>query len=564
VQLTAVLTPRAYAAVDAQCDHYHRPSTTRAFPDSAQELADWLWEHLGATETRFRRACMRCLTTLAPLLPLPGTSSRNSKSKNSSNSSNSTAAAASDPCYCLQQWVQARAAAAASNSSSSDAVKSAAVADMVRVFEKSYCPVPVAALSLTAAAASTNSSSSISNSSSAAGRTAAVQSWLDHLSTATDCYLFALDTGILTAVDIALPASSASSGSSSGKAKRPAAASTSGDTNTATASTSPHILNSFAAFVRHYSSTLHNSSSSSDGSDNSSSTADDDDGAASLWAQLTTAGASVDAALSQEEPLLPQQADAIKLLRAQVLRRGFALLDKLLAQLTASEQAAALCSSSSSSSSGSSARNTAVWSSPLHELLLLSLTCPWHKGLLPRPSEADEVQSLLPAAAERLLRHWRSLDDAASASGSTSALLLHSTQRLLHVIAYSDAGLTEHYDLCDYVVRRYALASTATVSAEAAEQMTLQTRAVSRDTEVCAHVLRSYSALHRAGLLAAGASQLQPAALAKALMRTLAALPLAQLKPEAHTVLCGALRFAVALGLPMVARTPADEPSMLR
>jgi hypothetical protein len=508
---------------------------------------------------------MRCLTTLAPLLPLPGGSSRSSKSKSSSNNS-SAAAASSDPCYCLQQWVQARAAAASgsSSSSSADAVKSAAVADMVRVFEKSYCPVPVAALSPTTTAASTASSSSSSSSSSAAGRTAAVQSWLDHLSTATDCYLFALDTGILTAVDIALPASSASSSSSSGQAKRPAADSTSSDTSTAAAvGTSPHILNSFGAFVRHYSSTLHSSSSQT-----SSSSADDDDGAASLWAQLTTAGASVDAALSQEEPLLPQQADAIKLLRAQVLRRGFTLLDKLLAQLTASEQATALCNGSSGSSS---ARSTAVWSSPLHELLLLSLTCPWHRGLLPRPSEADEVQSLLPAAAERLLRHWKSLDDAAAASmsvstssGSDSALLLHSTQRLLHVVTYSDTGLTEHYDLCDWTVRRYALASTASVSAEAAEQMTPQERSAARDTEVCAHVLRSYSALHRAGLLAAGASQLQPAALAKALMRTLAALPLAQLKPEAHTVLCGALRFAVALGLPMVARTPADEPSMLR
>jgi hypothetical protein len=505
---------------------------------------------------------MRCLTTLAPLLPLPGTSSRSSKSKNSSNGSSAAAAVSSDPCYCLQQWVQAR-AAATSSSGSADAVKSAAVADMVRVFEKSYCPVPVAALSLTTTAASTASSSSSSSTSSAAGRTAAVQSWLDHLSTATDCYLFALDTGILAAVDVALPVSSTSSSSSSGKAKRPAADSTSSDVSTAAVGTSPHILDSFAAFVRHYSSTLHSSSSSSSSAGSSSSSADDDDGAASLWAQLTTAGASVDAALSQEEPLLPQQADAIKLLRAQVLRRGFTLLDKLLAQLTAFEQATALCNGSSG---GSSARSTAVWSSPLHELLLLSLTCPWHRGLLPRPSEADEVQSLLPAAAERLLRHWRSLDDA---SGSTSsrtdyALLLHSTQRLLHVVAYSETGLTDHYDLCDYVMRRYALAATTSVSAEAAEQMAPQERAVSRDTEVCAHVLRSYSALHRAGLLAAGASQLQPAALAKALMRTLAALPLAQLKPEAHTVLCGALRFAVALGLPMVARTPADEPSMLR
>eukprot|EP00903_Cladosiphon_okamuranus_P011333 g10683.t1 len=551
----------------------HKPA--RGELASVQDVAGWAWEQVGAVETRFRRKCMTVLLALCPLVVETTDNLRDRPSDNDG----------------ARAWVWRRLEESGRGG----------VTDAVRVFEG-------------AASRSRASAGGVGGGDekrqAKLTRDDEKDGW-DRVATSADCYNFVRETGIMTADELFLGAAPSGGGGgggggSQGKGralgkKRKASSVSSdgrdggpdgvggGEESGTSSAAEPRVLRSLASVVERFGVFLEYfpfqslvgeggkgraGDAQAGGGQRPASSSNNNDRAAAA------AAAGANGPLVVDDPgLLPTERAAAQLSRAVLLRRGFTLLAGCL---------------SDGSTSGDAQRDDmaallvreGLWSRRAQLVVIYSLLWPWAGGLLPRAADGDEVEKFLPAAAERLLKHWKTLDKAAGPGNG----IYETLRSLLRVrVSGVDAarvsttgrsgnggGSDDTVDLCQWILSQFlssqealsrpflavrAAASSATGAATKPSTRRPQRRHQSTppDDELTGRVIRAYRSFAKAGLFGhIGNSGGDAFVLATGLWSSVLGLP-EGLRPASEHRAKLALRLSIDLGLP-TATGPAMTP----
>lgn len=234
------------------------------------------------------------------------------------------------------------------------------------------------------------------------------------MATTIDCYNFARETGIITTDELFLGANgdetggqegaggSPESGRASGKKRK---ASSSGDgrvgPGVSTSNAPPRVLRSLAGVVDRFGAFLEGFPFQSLVGTGSNPRGGDNDGrgkfggtglvgkdegrpvsgrAESSSRSVSHRSASSRPLITDDPGLLPTDRASARLSRAVLLRRGFTFLAGCLSDTTLKDAMAALLV------------EHGLWSRSMHLVVVYSLVWPWAGGLLPRPSDGDEVE----------------------------------------------------------------------------------------------------------------------------------------------------------------------------
>eukprot|EP00752_Nemacystus_decipiens_P003549 g3275.t1 len=549
-----------------------RKKPTRGELASVQDMAGWAWEQVGAVETRFRRKCMTVLLALCPLVVEITDNLRDRPSDSDG----------------ARAWVWRRLEESGRGG----------VTDAVRVFEGG--PAYSGSFASLARAAGGGGRSGGGEGQEKHGHDDEKDEW-DRVATSADCYTFVRETGIITAGELFLGAappavngSGGGGGGSQGKdrasgKKREApsvssndggdAAATSGrggrgDEARASPAAQPRVLRSLAVVMERFGMFLEDFPARSIVGEGEK---DEDSG------YRAGAAAAEPRPLVVDDPgMLPTERAEAQLSRAVLLRRGFTLL--------------AGCLAEDGSASGGTQKDEmaallvreGLWSRRAHLVLIYSLLWPWAGGFLPRAADGDEVEQFLPAAVERLLKHWKTLDKAAGPGNG----IFETLRSLLRVwVPGEDAARVSAasrgcaggdddgtVDLCQWIL------SQSLSSQEASSRPFLAARGASSvpgasktgprrpqqrrqssapDDELTGRVIRAYRSFANAGLFGGitgnGGNNGGALALATGLWSTVLRLP-EGLRPASEHRAKLALRLSIDLGLPATAGPAVPAP----
>ncbi|CAM9437887.1 unnamed protein product, partial [Discosporangium mesarthrocarpum] len=522
-----------------RADLLTRKEETRRFPASVGDLVEWTWEKVGSTETRFRRKCMACLLALCPL----------------------TLGDLVDPPLDevgLRQWIGTRLDEAGGG-----------VSEAVQVFEanirRDITPGQEQVKGWTWGMGDPGQAEE-------AGEdfTPKLRGWMEILGASTDCYKFAVDTGVITADELFLdgrlasaPSAGAGTGTETGaertaltvgrkrKARR-GFSGVEGDSGRdgreegdgeCMVLTQPHVFEACAVFVERYGAAFTESSVQAL---LESHYLEGDEGSGHVRVPLDDPG------------MLPTERAELRLLRATVLRRLFNLMERCMSTTKNPQALADLLVSKG------------LWGPSMHKLILFSLLWPWVGGLLPRPSDGPEVEIYLPAAAERLLSHWELLDSARRdrtgeegvAHGLGVALAVRQRQRRVGDLCRWLLVVSLSKNVSD----REEGAFVKIPSEDCTRPSFKQSVNSGVDDELTGRVIRAYRAFARVGLLGPGLGTKEStertrkllSGLASSLTEHILSLPRG-LRPTLLKHVGSALLLALQLGLPP---TVAEEGEM--
>ncbi|CAM9566377.1 unnamed protein product, partial [Ectocarpus sp. 13 AM-2016] len=542
---------------------------------SVEEMAGWAWDRVGAVETRFRRKCMTVLLALCPLVVETFDGLDETPSENDG----------------ARTWVWRRL----------EESGRAGITEAVRVFESSASQ----SQAFSSAAVGGGGFKAIGGEQGAELRENETMEW-DRIATAADCYNFARDTGIITAAELFLGAAKFGGGGddggvgdtsqkksqSSGKKRKASSAREDaaadgiggGDSSSyGSEAAEPRVVRSLAGVVERFGKFLEDFPFQSLAGE------EERDGDAGVVQRggvrhptVANVSGTVAARLAAEasrtlvvdDPgLLPTERAAAQLSRAVLLRRGFTLLAGCLSDDGArrDEMAAFLV-------------KEGLWSRRAHLVVIYSLVWPWAGELLPRASDGDEVEQFLPAAVERLLKHWKTLDNAAGPGNGLSETLRSllrvrvSKEDSARVSAASpSSGDDDALDLCQWILAQSLSSQQALsrpfVSGRAGRKpSTARSNArrspTPRDDELTGRVIRAYRSFANAGLFGSvgdgggGGGGGEEFRLASGLWSTILRLP-EGLRPASEHRAKTALRLSMDLGLPTTTGATTGAASIL-